>query len=221
MVIALTDGTLHSAAMPAGQVDTDITMTSHALNDTTLDRLFRTARTHNELGGEVSDETLRALYDLLKWGPTSANASPARFVFVKSAEAKQRLAPALSEGNREKTLKAPVTVIIGHDLDFHEKLPYLFPHTDAKSWFDGPRETRVEAAFRNGSLQGAYLILAARSLGLDTGPMSGFDNAKLDEIFFKDTQVKSNFICNLGHGDDSKLFPRSPRLSFDEAARIE
>lgn len=196
-------------------------MTSHAFDDATLDQLFRTARTHNELGGEVSDDTLRALYDLLKWAPTSANSSPARFVFVKSPEAKKKLEPALSEGNREKTMQAPVTVIIGHDLDFHDKLPYLFPHTDAKSWFEGPREGRTEAAFRNGSLQGAYLILAARSLGIDTGPMSGFDNAKVDEIFFKGTQVKSNFLVNLGHGDDSTLFPRSPRLSFDEAARIE
>lgn len=196
-------------------------MTSHTLSDTALDHLFRTARTHNELGGEVDDDTLRALYDLLKWGPTSANCSPARFVFVKSRQAKQKLEPALSEGNREKTMKAPVTVIIGHDLDFHDKLPYLFPHTDAKSWFDGPQSGRVDAAFRNGTLQGAYLILAARSLGLDTGPMSGFDNAMVDELFFKGTQVRSNFICNLGHGDPGALFPRSPRLSFDEAARIE
>ena len=192
-----------------------------ALNDAALDQLFRTARTHNVLGGEVSDETLHALYDLVKWGPTSANMSPARLVFVKSAAAKARLEPALSEGNREKTLAAPVTVIIGSDLDFHEKLPVLFPHTDAKSWFDGPREGRAEVALRNSSLQGAYLILAARALGLDTGPMSGFDAAKVDAEFFAGTQVKSNFLVNLGHGDPSKLFPRSPRLSFAEAARIE
>lgn len=192
-----------------------------ALDAAALDTLFRTARTHNELGGTVDDATLHALYELLKWGPTSANSSPARFVFVRSPEAKKKLAPALDDGNREKTLAAPVTVIVAHDLDFHEKLPYLFPHTDAKSWFDGPREKRETPAFRNGTLQGAYLILAARSLGLDTGPMSGFDNAKVDEAFFKGTQVKSNFLVNLGHGDASKLFPRSPRLSFDEAARIE
>ena len=192
----------------------------HALDDASLDQLFRTARTHNELGGEVSDETLRALYDLLKWGPTSANMGPARPVFVKSPEAKARLAPALDEGNRAKTMAAPVTVIVGHDEDFHEKLPYLFPHTDAKSWFEGPREGRSVAAFRNGSLQGAYLILAARALGLDTGPMSGFNNAMVDELFFAGTAIKSNFLVNLGHGDPARLFPRSPRLAFDEAARI-
>src|SRR5690606_1552228 len=192
----------------------------HALDDASLDQLFRTARTHNELGGEVSDETLRALYDLLKWGPTSANMGPARLVFVKSPEAKARLAPALDEGNRAKTMAAPVTVIVGHDEDLHEKLPYLFPHTDAKSWFEGPREGRSVAAFRNGSLQGAYLILAARALGLDTGPMSGFNNAMVDELFFAGTAIKSNFLVNLGHGDPARLFPRSPRLAFDEAARI-
>ena len=192
----------------------------HALDDASLDQLFRTARTHNELGGEVSDETLRALYDLLKWGPTSANMGPARLVFVKSPEAKARLAPALDEGNRAKTMAAPVTVIVGHDEDFHEKLPYLFPHTDAKSWFEGPREGRSVAAFRNGSLQGAYLILAARALGLDTGPMSGFNNAMVDELFFAGTAIKSNFLVNLGHGDPARLYPRSPRLAFDEAARI-
>ena len=194
---------------------------SKPLPDASLDQIFRTARTHNELGGEVSDDTLRQLYDLAKWGPTSANMTPARLVFVKSAEAKAKLEPALDEGNRAKTMAAPVTVIVAHDEDFHEKLPYLFPHTDAKSWFEGPREGRREAAFRNGSLQGAYVILAARALGLDTGPMSGFNNGKVDEAFFAGTAIKSNFLINLGHGDTSKLFPRSPRLSFDEAARIE
>ena len=194
---------------------------SKPLPDASLDQIFRTARTHNELGGEVSDDTLRQLYDLAKWGPTSANMTPARLVFVKSAEAKAKLEPALDEGNRAKTMAAPVTVIVAHDEDFHEKLPYLFPHTDAKSWFDGPREGRRAAAFRNGSLQGAYVILAARALGLDTGPMSGFDNAKVDQAFFAGTAIKSNFLINLGHGDTAKLFPRSPRLSFDEAARIE
>ncbi len=185
-----------------------------------LDQLFRTARTHNELGGEVSDETLRQLYELVKWGPTSANMSPARFVFVKSPEAKARLGPALDKGNHAKTMAAPVTVIVGFDEDFHDKLPYLFPHTDAKSWFDGPREGRSDAAFRNGSLQGAYLILAARALGLDTGPMSGFNNAMVDEAFFGDTTIKSNFLINLGYGNEDALFARSPRLSFDEAAQI-
>lgn len=186
-----------------------------------LDQLFRTARTHNELGGEVGDDTLRALYDLLKWGPTSANMSPARFVFVRSAEAKAKLGPALDEGNHDKTIAAPVTVIIGHDMAFYEKLPYLFPHADAKSWFDGKPEADLETvALRNGTLQGAYLILAARSLGLDCGPMSGFDNAKVDAAFFAGTAVRSNFLVNLGYGDPAKLFPRSPRLPFDEAAQI-
>lgn len=192
------------------------------LNDTALDQLFRSARTQNAfLDQPVGDAQLHALYDLLKWGPTSANMSPARFVFVRSAAAKEKLRPALSEGNLAKTLAAPVTAIVAYDEDFHEKLPYLFPHTDAKSWFDGPREGRHEAAFRNGSLQGAYLILAARAVGLDAGPMSGFDNAKVDEAFFAGTAIKSNFLVNLGYGDPAGVFPRSPRLSFDEAARIE
>ncbi|HDS0924493.1 TPA: malonic semialdehyde reductase [Stenotrophomonas maltophilia] len=195
---------------------------SNVLNDAALDQLFRTARTQNAfLDKPVEDSQLKALYELLKWGPTAANGSPARFVFVKSPEAKAKLAPALSEGNHDKTLAAPVTVIVGFDEDFHEKLPYLFPHTDAKAWFDGPREGRHESAFRNSSLQGAYLILAARALGLDAGPMSGFDPAKVDEAFFKGTAIKSNFLVNLGYGDSSGLFPRLPRLAFDEAARIE
>lgn len=193
---------------------------TEALAPAALDQLFRTARTHNELGGEISDDTLRQLYDLVKWGPTSANMGPARFVFVKSAQAKALLEPALDEGNHAKTMAAPVTVIVGFDEDFHEKLPYLFPHTDAKSWFEGPREGRSVAAFRNGSLQGAYLIIAARALGLDTGPMSGFDNAKVDAAFFQGTAIKSNFLVNLGYGQQETLFPRSPRLPFDEAARI-
>lgn len=190
------------------------------LPDAALDQLFRTARTYNGFSGEISDETLHQLYDLLKFAPTSANSSPARFVFVKSAEAKAKLGPALSEGNYEKTMSAPVIVIVAHDEDFHEKLPFLFPHTDAKSWFDGPRENREVPAFRNGTLQGAYLIMAARALGLDTGAMSGFDNAKVDEAFFAGTSIKSNFLVNLGKGDPSTIFPRSPRLPFDEAARI-
>ena len=186
-----------------------------------IDQLFTVARTHNRFGGEVSDETLHRLYELVKMGPTTANASPARFVFVKSAEAKKRLAPALDEGNRAKTLEAPVTVIVAHDLAFYEKLPYLFPHTDAKGWFDGKPEAQLETvALRNGSLQGAYLILAARALGLDTGPMSGFDNAKVDAEFFAGTRIRSNFLVNLGQGDAAHIFPRSPRLPFDEAARI-
>lgn len=195
---------------------------SDALNDNALDQLFRTARTQNAFQDRpVEDAQLHALYDLLKWGPTSANMSPGRFVFVKSPEAKEKLRPALSEGNLAKTMVAPVTVIVAYDEDFHEKLPYLFPHTDAKAWFDGPRENRHGAAFRNGSLQGAYLILAARALGLGAGPMSGFDNVKVDEAFFAGTTIKSNFLVNLGYSDPTGLFPRSPRLSFDEAARID
>ena len=194
---------------------------SKVLSDDALDQLFRSARTHNVLGGEISDQTLRQLYDLTKWGPTSANGSPARFVFVKSAEAKEKLRPALSEGNLAKTLAAPVTVIVAHDLEFYEKLPYLFPHDDARSWFAGNDAAINTTAFRNGSLQGAYLILAARALGLDTGAMSGFDNAAVDAAFFPDGKWKSNFLINLGYGEHDKLFPRSPRLPFDEAARIE
>ena len=194
---------------------------SSTLSDAALDQLFRTARTHNELGGDVSDDTLRALYDLMKWAPTSANMSPGRYVFVKSPEAKEKLRPALSEGNLEKTMKAPVTVIVAHDEDFHEKLPYLFPHTDAKSWFDGKSEDELRTiCLRNGSLQGAYLILAARSLGLDCGPMSGFNNAMVDEAFFAGTTWRSNFLVNLGTGNPAILFQRSPRLAFDEAAQI-
>jgi len=194
---------------------------SHALDAAALDQLFRTARTQNAfLDKPVPASLLQELYDLVKWGPTAANTTPARFVFVTSKEAKDKLAPALSEGNLAKTMAAPVTVIIGFDLDFHEKLPYLFPHTDAKAWFDGPQEGRHEAAIRNGSLQGAYLFLAARARGLDAGPMSGFDPAKVDEAFFAGTSIKSNFLVNLGYGDPAGLVPRLPRLSFDEAARI-
>ncbi|WDS35752.1 malonic semialdehyde reductase [Pseudoxanthomonas sp.] len=194
---------------------------SQTLDAAALDQLFRTARTQNAFTDQpVTDEELHALYELLKWGPTAANGTPARFVFVKSPEAKARLKPALSDNNTGKSMAAPVTVIVAHDLDFHEQLPVLFPHADAKAWFDGPQEARVEAAFRNGTLQGAYLILAARALGLDAGPMSGFDNAKVDEAFFAGTSIRSNFLVNLGHGDPAGVFPRLPRLSFDDAARI-
>lgn len=194
---------------------------SGVLSDPVLDQLFRTARTYNRFSGEIDDATLARLYELVKWGPTTANSTPARFVFVRSPEAKAKLEPALDEGNRAKTMEAPVTVIVGHDLDFHDKLPYLFPHTDAKAWFDGPVENRREHALRNGSLQGAYLILAARALGLDTGPMTGFNAAMVDEAFFKGTSIRSNFLVNLGQGDPASIFDRSPRLGFDEACRIE
>lgn len=194
---------------------------TQALTDAAFDQLFRTARTYNRFSGEVDDATLHRLYDLLKWGPTSANQSPARFVFVRSPEAKARLEPALDEGNHAKTMAAPVTVIVAHDLDFHDKLPYLFPHTDARSWFEGPQEGRRDHAFRNATLQGAYLIMAARGLGLDTGPMTGFDAARVDEAFFKGTSIRSDFLVNLGKGDPESIFERLPRLSFDEACRIE
>lgn len=185
------------------------------------EQLFTDARTHNGYFPDpVGDETLRTLFDLLKWGPTAANGSPARFVFVRSAEAKARLLECMSPGNRAKVTEAPVTAIVGMDLAFHEKLPQLFPHTDARSWFEGKPELIASTAFRNSSLQGAYLIIAARALGLDCGPMSGFDAAKLDAAFFAGTSVKSNFVCTLGRGNPAKLFARSPRLGFDEACRI-
>ena len=192
------------------------------LADADLDLLFRKARTHNAfLDRPVPETALRALYDLLKWAPTSANSNPARFVFITSDAARERLRPALSPGNLDKTMAAPVTVIVGYDLAFHEKLPVLFPHVDARSWFAGKPDHILTTAFRNGTLQGGYLILAARALGLDCGPMSGFDNAKVDAAFFAGTTVKSNFLCNLGYGDPSKLMPRHPRLPFEEACRIE
>ena len=191
------------------------------LNDAALDQLFRTARTHNAwLDKPVTDEQLHAVYELMKWGATSANCSPARIVFIKSKEAKEKLGLAISDNNREKTMSAPVTAILATDYAFYEKLPQLFPHADAKSWFVGNQELIDTTAFRNSSLQGAYLMLAARTMGLDCGPMSGFDNAKIDELFFPGTTIKSNFLINLGYGDAAALFPRSPRLSFDEAANI-
>jgi 3-hydroxypropanoate dehydrogenase len=191
------------------------------LPETCLDQLFGTARTHNAWHEQdVPDALLHEIVGLAKLGPTSANCSPARFLFVKSRAAKQRLKPHLSDGNRDKTMAAPVCVIIGYDLDFYEHLPKLFPHTDAKSWFAGKPEKIFDTAFRNGTLQGAYLIMAARALGLDCGPMSGFDNEGVDHEFFAGTKVKSNFLCNLGYGDESALLPRSPRFEFDEIAQI-
>ena len=191
------------------------------LSDDALDQLFREARTHSAwLPKPVDDALLRQLFSLAAMGPTSANSSPGRVVFVKSAEAKAHLKPALSPGNVEKTMAAPVTVIVGMDMAFYDYLPKLFPHTDARSWFVGNDDLIRATAQRNSSLQGAYLIMAARSLGLDAGPMSGFDAAKVDETFFAGTTIKSNFLINLGYGDHAKLHARNPRLSFDEAARI-
>ncbi len=194
---------------------------SPTLDEGALDLLFRTARTQNAwTDREVSDETLRALYDLLRMGPTSANCSPARFLFLRTREAKERLRPALSAGNIEKTMAAPVTVIVGYDPRFFDLLPRLFPHADARAWFAGNEALAQETAFRNGTLQGGYLILAARALGLDCGPMSGFDKAKVDAEFLAVWGWKSNFLVNLGHGDSSGLFARSPRLDFDEACQL-
>lgn len=193
---------------------------SGILPDAALDQLFRGARTHNSFHGPVSDEQLHALYELMKWGPTSSNCQPARIVFLRSAEAKERLKPALSAGNRDKTVAAPVTAILAYDLNFYEHLPRLFPHNQsARSWFEGKADTPIHA-LRNGTLQGAYFIIAARALGLDCGPMSGFDHAKVDAAFFPDGRVKSNFLCNLGQGDPSQTFERLPRFGFDEVCRI-
>ena len=192
------------------------------LDKTALDQLFLSARTHNAWQGRpLPDELLQRLYDTFRMGPTSANCCPARIVFVKSPAAKEKLQPALGEGNRAKSLAAPVTAIIGYDMKFYEKMGQLFPHVpDARSWFDKDEQTAYTTAFRNGTLQGAYLIVAARALGLDCGPMSGFNNEMVNQMFFADTSVKANFLCNLGYGDPSGVRPRSPRLEFNEACRI-
>jgi nitroreductase len=192
-----------------------------ALAGAALDQLFRKARTQYDWEREPLPEgTLEALYDLLKLGPTSANCSPARFLFCASEEARARLAACVAEANRAKVLAAPVTVIIGMDMAFHERLPFLFPHTDARSWFEGNAPLIRDTAFRNASLQGGYLIMAARALGLDCGPMSGFDKAAVDAAFWAGTSVETNFLCSLGHGTGRNVFPRAPRLPFEEACRI-
>ena len=191
------------------------------LEGAALDQLFRTARSQNKWSDRpIADAKLEELYDLLKYGPTSANCSPARFVFVRTAEGKAQLKEALSAGNIEKTMTAPVTVIVATDPLFYDQLPKLFPHADARSWFVSSQALAETTAFRNGTLQGAYLILAARALGIDSGAMSGFDNNKVDKLFFADSGWKSNFMVNLGYGDPAGLFERSPRLSFDEACRL-
>jgi 3-hydroxypropanoate dehydrogenase len=209
-------------------------MMSNQLTGEGLDLLFRNARTHSAwLDKPVSDDILHQLYDIMKWGPTSANCSPARILFLRTLEAKQRLLPALAPGNVDKTMTAPVTAIIGYDGKFYEQLPKLFPHADARSWFANTPELAEVTARRNSSLQGAYFMIAARALGLDCGPMSGFDNAKVDHEFFPaeirpnfemeyfpDSHIKANFLCNIGYGDPAKLFPRSPRLDFDEACKL-
>src|SRR6202522_4466521 len=191
------------------------------LSDDALNQLFRQARTHNAwLPKRVPVEALREAYDLARMGPTSANSSPARFVFLESEAAKARLLPALAPLNVEKTKAAPVTAIVAWDTEFYEKLPQLFPHADMRSFFAGNEKLAEETAFRNSSLQGGYFILAARAVGLDCGPMSGFDAAKVNAEFFPEGKWKANFLCNLGYGDSTKLFPRNPRLSFDEACLV-
>lgn len=197
-------------------------MSNTPLNQTALNQLFLEAHTLNAWQDrEVTDELLHSLYDTLRMGPTAANSCPLRIVFVKSKAAKEKLSPLLAEGNRAKTMAAPVTAIIGYDLKFYEKMDKLFPNAPgARSWYDYDEKVAFTNAFRGGTLQGAYLIIAARALGLDCGPMGGFDNAKVDELFFAGTNIKSNFLCNLGYGDPKGIYPRNPRLSFDEACSI-
>lgn len=191
------------------------------LDDSSMDLIFRHARTYNGwLDKPVTDVMLQAVYDLMKWGPTSANCSPLRFIFVKTDEAREKLKPALMEGNVDKTMAAPATAILINDLEFYEKLPTLFPHTNARDWFAGKPDFIAETAMRNGSLQGAYFIIAARSLGLDCGPMSGFNKSRVKEAFFPEENWEANFLCNIGYGDPESLFQRSPRLGFDDACEI-
>lgn len=192
------------------------------LSDSALDALFRKARSYNSWAEKpITAVQIQAIYDLMKWGPTSANCSPARFVWVQSDAAKAKLAQHVSDGNKDKVLGASATVIVGQDLEFYEKIPELFPHNpDAKFWFSGSVEVAEQTAFRNATLQGAYLMIAARALGFDCGPMSGFDTAGVDEAFFSGTTVKSNFLCAVGYGTSENLFDRSPRLSFDAANTI-
>lgn len=194
---------------------------SEAVNQSALNTLFTTARTHNGwLAKQVSDATLHEIYDLLKMGPTSANCSPARFVFIRTPEGKEKLRPALSGGNLEKTLSAPVTAIVAWDSAFYDRLPELFPHGDARSWFTSSPELAEETAFRNSAMQAAYLLFACRAIGLDTGPMSGFDRKAVDAAFFADSGYRSTLLVNIGYGDESKLFGRLPRLGFDDACQL-
>jgi 3-hydroxypropanoate dehydrogenase len=197
-------------------------MAEHILSDRDLDTLFRLARTYYSWEETpVTRVQMQAIYDLARMGPTSANCQPARFVWCESAEAKEKLAACVSDGNRPKVLTAPVTVIVGMDMAFYEKLPEVFPHDQtARSWFEGKPDVIRDTAFRNSTLQGAYLLMAARSIGLDCGPMSGFDKTKVDAAFFAGTTLETNFICSIGHGTDEKLFPRLPRLPFEEACEI-
>jgi 3-hydroxypropanoate dehydrogenase len=198
-------------------------VTDPIISDHALDRLFREARTQNAWTADPVDEALlRQVYELAKLGPTASNSGPARFVFVTSAEAKARLRPFLFGTNGDKMMAAPVTAIIGYDLDFHDKLPQLFPHggEQLQAYFASSEQVAADTAFRNSSLQGAYFLIAARALGLDCGPMSGFDNAGVDQCFFPGGRIKSNFLCSIGHGDPSGVWSRNPRLSFEDACRI-
>jgi 3-hydroxypropanoate dehydrogenase len=196
-------------------------MVDRQISDAALDILFRKARSHGTFEPDsVSDAQLHAIYEIMKHGPTTANSQPQRIVFLRSAEAKARLAPALSTINREKTLAAPVTAIFAYDLKFPDHLPRFYHNPDARKWYTKTPEHTQETAFRNASLQAAYFMIAARAIGLDCGPMSGFDNAKVDAEFFSDGQLRSNFLCNLGKGDPSKLPPLNPRFAFDEVCRI-
>lgn len=196
-------------------------MSRTPIDDTGLDLLFRDAKTQNSWHPEsVSADVLKSIFDLMKMAPTSANCSPARFVFVTTPEGKEKLKPTLSSGNLDKTMSAPVTAIIGYDTLFYEHLPDLFPHTDARAWFTGNDDLITETAMRNGTLQGAYLMMAARALGLDCGPMSGFDVDMINATFFPDGRFKVNFLCNLGYGDNKKAHPRLPRFNFDQVCTV-
>lgn len=189
--------------------------------DQSVKQVFLEGRTHSHwLDKPVEDDLLKKIHELARLGPTSANCCPMRILFIKFPEAKEKLRPCLAEGNVDKTMKAPVTAIIGYDLQFYEWLPKLFPHTSARDWFAGNKQLIEETAKRNGTLQGAYFMIVARSFGLDCGPMSGFDNAKIDATFFAGTEIRSNFLCNLGYGDATKLFPRSPRFEYAEVCQV-
>lgn len=190
------------------------------LDDAALDLIFRKARTHNGFApAAIPEALLREVYDLAKWGPTSANSTPARFLFIVSPEAKAKLAPAMSAGNRAKTLAAPVNLVIGYDTKFYELLPELYPREEARSWFEGKADVET-TALRNSALQGAYFMVAARALGLDCGPMSGFDAALVNKTFWPDGRIKANFMCNIGYGDGTRVYPRSPRLPFERACEV-
>lgn len=193
---------------------------SDPLSRPALDQLFCAARTHNAFSGPIDDADLKAIFDVMKWGPTGANSCPVRFRFIRTAEAKEKLSATLQAGNVAKTMAAPVTALVGYDLEFYEHLARLFPHTDAKSWFVGNDQAIRHSAFMNAALQAGYFIVAARALGFDCGPMSGFDSEKADQAFFAGTRIKSFMLINLGHGDPARVYPRGPRFEFDEVCAV-